>query len=133
MDSDTENFTKYFLPSYFKIIGIVLIIISILILLLASLIKYYFAVFPAAHFVLMFNRLSFVAGLSFVIFSKEKEENEEVNRIRLNALIFTIAVSTFTLLVLEFINLLNNNAPVDAIDFMIIEMCVYYIIFRLKK
>lgn len=127
-----ENYTKYFFPSYFKIIGLVLIIVSIIVLVFAAVVKAYLEFFPAAHQVLMFNRLSFVCGLSLVIFSKEKTENAETQQSRLNALIISLAVTTLTVVVFEIINILNRQIPLYAVDFLIIEMCIYYIFFRVS-
>ena len=133
MDNVSNSATKFFLASYFKIIGLVLIIISILVLVFTALVKSYLYFFPAAHQVIMFNRLSFVCGLSLVIFSKEKTENEDTDKSRLNALIFSLAVSILILLIIEIINILNEQVPLYAVDLIIIEMCIYYIFFRLKK
>ena len=132
MSNYPDSFTKYFLPSYFKIIGIVLIIISIIVLIFATVFKFYLDFFSAAHLILMFNRLSFICGLSFIIFSKEKSENEETEKNRFNALVFSIAISALILVILEIINILNKQVPINAVDFLIIEMCVYYIFFRFK-
>jgi len=132
MEDPSNSFTKYFLPSYFKIIGFVLLIISIIVLVFAALVKSYLDFFPAAHQVLMFNRLSFVCGLSLVIFSKEKTENAETQQSRLNALIISLAVTTLTVVVFEIINILNRQIPLYAVDFLIIEMCIYYIFFRVS-
>jgi len=133
MDTVSNSVTKFFLPGYFKIIGLVLIIISILVLVFAALVKYYLYFFPEAHQVLMFNRLSFVCGLSLVIFSKEKTENEETYKAKFNAFVFSLVASVFILIVLEIVNIVNAQVPLYAVDFLIIEMCVYYIFFRLKK
>jgi hypothetical protein len=132
MEKDSNLLTKYFLPSYFKIIGLVLIVISITVLIFAALVKSYLQFFPASNVILMYNRISFLCGISLVVFSREKNENEETDRIRLQALTLSLAASVLLLLALEIINIFNNNAPVYAVDFMIIEMCIYYIIFRFK-
>ena len=132
MEKDSNLPTKYFLPSYFKIIGLVLILISITVLIFAALIKSYLQFFPASSVILMYNRIAFLCGISIVVFSKEKEENLEVQTARLNALILSLFISFLLLIILEIINVFNNNAPVYAVDFMIIEMCIYYIIFRFK-
>lgn len=133
MKSSSSLYVKFFFPSYFRIVGLVLIVISIMILVFAAFVKTYLDFIPAAHFVLMYNRLSFVLGLSLVIFSKEKVESEETQEIRLNAFIFSLAAAVFLLLFFELVNMLNNNEPVQAVDFIIIEMCVYYLFFKLKN
>jgi hypothetical protein len=133
MDNVSNSFIKIFLPSYFKIIGIVLIIISILVLVFAALVKSYVDFFPAAQQLLMLNRLSLVCGLSLIIFSKEKAENEETLKSRFNAFVFSLGVSTLILIVFEVLNILNHQVPLFAVDFLIIEMCVYYVFFRFKN
>ncbi|MGA8263854.1 MAG: hypothetical protein WB779_05390 [Ignavibacteriaceae bacterium] len=133
MENTKGSITKYFLPSYFRIVGLVLIIVSIIVLVFATIVKAYYEFFPAAHQMLMFNKLSFVCGLSLIIFSKEKSENDEINKSRFNALAFSLAASVLILIVFEVINILNSQAPLYAVDFLIIEMCVYYIFFRMKK
>ncbi|HKJ80526.1 MAG TPA: hypothetical protein VJ954_00780 [Ignavibacteriaceae bacterium] len=125
-------FTKYSFPSYFKIIGLVVILISMLVLIFAALIKSYIVVFPVSNIILMYNRLSFLCGLSLVIFSREREENEETDKARLVALIFSMAASILLLIIIEIINVFSNNSPIYAVDFMIIEMCIYYIKFKFK-
>jgi len=129
---NSNLFTKYSLPSYFKIIGLVVILISMLVLIFAALIKSYIVVFPASNIILMYNRLSFLCGLSLVIFSREREENEETDKARLVALIFSMAASILLLIIIEIINVFSNNSPIDAVDFMIIEMCIYYIKLKFK-
>lgn len=133
MDSETTNYVKYFLPSYFRIIGLVLVLVSIIILVFAALVKSYLDFLPAAHLILMYNRLSFIFGLSLMVFSREREEKEETQKARFNALIFSLLAGITLLIILEIINILNNNVPVNAVDFMIIQMCLYYIFFRLKN
>jgi Ca2+/Na+ antiporter len=81
----------------------------------------------------MFNKLSFVCGLSLIIFSKERSENDETNKLRFNAFVFSMAASVLILIVFEIMNILNKQVPLYALDFLIIEMCVYYIFFRFKK
>jgi len=125
-------FTKHSFPSYFKIIGLVVILISMLVLIFAALIKSYIVVFPVSNIILMYNRLSFLCGLSLVIFSREREENEETDKARLVALIFSMAASILLLIIIEIINVFSNNSPIYAVDFMIIEMCIYYIKFKFK-
>jgi hypothetical protein len=133
MENTKGSITKYFLPSYFRIVGLVLIIVSIIVLVFATIVKAYYEFFPAAHQMFMFNKLSFVCGLSLIIFSKEKSENDEINKSRFNALVFSLAASVLILIVFEVINILNSQAPLYAVDFLIIEMCVYYIFYRMKK
>ncbi len=130
---DSNLFTKYSLPSYFKIIGLVVILISLLVLVFAAFIKSYLVFFPASNIILMYNRISFLCGLSLVVFSREREENDETDKARLVALIFSMAASVLLLVVIEIINVFNNNSPIYAIDFMIIEMCLYYIIFKFNR
>ena len=130
---DSNLFTKYSLPSYFKIIGLVVILISLLVLVFAAFIKSYLVFFPASNIILMYNRISFLCGLSLVVFSREREENDETDKARLVALIFSMAASVLLLVVIEIINVFNNNSPIYAIDFMIIEMCLYYIIFIFNR
>lgn len=77
--------------------------------------------------------MSFVGGLALLVFSKETEENETTIRSRYGALFISLAFSIVLLMVLELVNINNNNVRLDAIDFLIVEMCVYYIIFKLKK
>ncbi|MGA7838214.1 MAG: hypothetical protein WB996_09620 [Ignavibacteriaceae bacterium] len=130
---DSNLFTKYSLPSYFKIIGLVVILISLLVLVFAAFIKSYLVFFPASNIILMYNRISFLCGLSLVVFSREREEDDETDKARLVALIFSMAASVLLLVVIEIINVFNNNSPIYAIDFMIIEMCLYYIIFKFNR
>ena len=133
MNTSPDSFTKYFLPSYSKIIGLVLIIISIIVLIFAAIVKSYLDFFPAAHSILMFNRLSFICGLAFIIFSKEKSEDEQTYKSRFNAFVFSLWASILIIIIFEVINILNNQVQLSAVDFMIIEMCLYYVFFRLKK
>ena len=133
MGKASDSFTKIFLPSYFKIIGLVLIIISILVLVFSALLKSYLDFFPAAQRLLMYNRLSLVCGLSLIIFSKEKAENEQTQILRFNAFVFSLGLSILILIVFEVINIQNNQVPLYAVDFLIIEMCAYYIYFRYKN
>jgi hypothetical protein len=133
MDNVSDSFTKFFLPSYFKIIGLILIIISILVLVFSALLKSYLDFFPAAQRLLMFNRLSLVFGLTLIIFSKEKTENAETQKLRFNAFVFSLGASILILIVFEVVNILNNQVPLYAVDFLIIEMCAYYIYFRFKN
>jgi len=130
---DSNLFTKYSLPSYFKIIGLVVILISLLVLVFAAFIKSYLVFFPASNIILMYNRISFLCGLSLVVFSREREEDDETDKARLVALIFSMAASVLLLVVIEIINVFNNNSPIYAFDFMIIEMCLYYIIFIFNR
>ena len=132
MENGTINYSKYLLSSFFRIIGFVFVIMSLLVLFFSAIIKSYLYFLPDAHIVLMYNRISFVIGLAFIIFSREKEEDGNAQRIRYRALLFSLMVSVMLLIIVEMINILNNNVPINAVDFMIIEMCVYYIIFRLK-
>lgn len=74
-----------------------------------------------------------MGGLALLVFSKETEENETTIRSRYGALFISLAFSIVLLMVLELVNINNNNVRLDAIDFLIVEMCVYYIIFKLKK
>jgi hypothetical protein len=133
MGTASNSFTKFFLPSYFKIIGLVLIIISILVLVFAALVKSYVDFFPAARQLLMCNRLSLVFGLSLIIFSKEKTENEETQELRFNAFVFSLGASVLILIVFEVINIFNNQVPLNAVDFLVIEMCAYYIFFKIQN
>lgn len=133
MGNGSYSFTKFFLPSYFKIIGLVLIIISILVLVFTALLMSYLDFFPAAQQLLMFNRLSLVCGLSLIIFSKEKAENEETQKLRFNAFVFSMGASILIVIVFEVINILNKQVPLYAVDFLIIEMCAYYIYFRFNN
>ena len=133
MESNSNTYSRYFLPSYFKIIGLVLVLISILVLVFAALVRTCLYIFPAAHQVLLFNRLSFVCGLSLVIFSKEKNENKETDEARFKAFIVSLAASIVLLIIFEIINTLNSNLPIYAVDFIIIQMCIYYIFFRIKN
>lgn len=133
METDPGNYSKYLLPYYFRVIGLVVIIISIMILVFAAIIKFYLVILPGSHLVLIYNRISFVGGLGLLVFSREKKENESTLKTRYSALFISLAVSIILLVVLEIFNINNNNAQLDAIDFLIIEMCVYYILFRLKK
>jgi hypothetical protein len=132
MDNVTNSFTKYFLPSYFKIIGLVLVVISIIVLIFAAIVRTYLDFFPAAHRVLMFNKVSLVCGLSFIIFSKGKRENEEIDKSRFNALVFSVAASVLIIVLLEVINIFNYQVQLFATDFLIIEMCLYYIFFSVQ-
>lgn len=132
MEKNADPVSRYFLPPYFKIIGLVLILISLMILIFAALIKSYLQFLPAANVILIYNRISFLCGISLVVFSGEKEETERIRQLRYEALILSLVISVLLLVVLEIINVFNNNSPIYAVDFMIIEMCVYYIIFRLK-
>ena len=132
MEKYTHSFTKYFLPNYFRIIGLVLIIVAIIILFFAALLNSYLVFFPVSHTVTMFNRLVIVAGLSLIIFSKEKSELEETDKIRLNSLIFSIAAGVVILLVFEVVNILNSQVPLDAVDYLIVQMCIYYIFFKMS-
>ncbi len=132
MESDSKLFTKYFFPSYFKIIGLILVTISILALLFAALIRSYLDFFPAAGQILITVRLSLVCGLSLIIFSKEKSESEETDKSRFNALLFSVAASVFIFIILEVINIFYYQVLLSAVDFFIIEMCLYYIFFRLQ-
>lgn len=133
MGNTSDSFIKFFLPSYFKIIGLVLIIISILVLVFTLLLKSYLDFFPASQQLLMFNRLSLVCGLSLIIFSKEKTENEETQILRFNAFVFSMGASILIVIVFEVINILNKQVPLYAVDFLIIEMCAYYIYFRFNN
>lgn len=133
MNSSPDSFTRYFLPSYSKIIGIVLIVVSIIVLIFTALIKTYFDFFPAAHSILILNRLSFICGLAFIIFSKEKSENEETDKSRFNAFVFSLGATILMVIIFEVINVFNKQIQLSAVDFLIIEMCVYYIFFRVKK
>jgi len=133
METGSGNYSKYLLPSYFRIIGLVVIIISIFILVFATIIKSYLILLPGSHLILNYNRMSFVGGLALLVFSKETEENETTIRSRYGALFISLAFSIVLLMVLELVNINNNNVRLDAIDFLIVEMCVYYIIFKLKK
>lgn len=133
MGNTSVSFIKFFLPSYFKIIGLVLIIISILVLVFTLLLKSYLDFFPASQQLLMFNRLSLVCGLSLIIFSKEKTENEETLILRFNAFVFSMGASILIVIVFEVINILNKQVPLYAVDFLIIEMCAYYIYFRFNN
>ena len=133
MNTSPDSFTKYFLPSYSKIIGLVLIIISIIVLIFTALVKSYIYFFPASHQVLMFNRLSFVCGLSLIIFSREKAENEETYKARFNAFVFSLWASILIIIIFEVINILNNQVTLSAVDFLIIEMCIYYVFFRVTQ
>lgn len=132
MNNVANDHFKYLLSPYFRIVGFVFIIVSIIVLILSAMIKSYFYILPDAQLILMYNRLSFLAGLSFIIFSGEKVESDETRKARYNALILSLAVSAVLLFVIEVVNVFNNNAPVNAVDFMIIEMCNYYIFFRLR-
>ena len=133
MESEKNNYTGYFLPPFFRITGFVIVLISIIILILASLIKTYLAVLPSSHLVLILDRVSIVTGLSLLIFSREKDENENTQKNRHSALLLSLLVSVVLIIILEIINVLQNDVPVYAIDFIIIEMCIYYIIFKLKR
>lgn len=133
MNTSPDSFTKYFLPSYSKIIGLVLIIISIIVLIFAAIVKSYLDFFPAARSILMFNRLSFICGLAFIIFSKEKSEDEQTYKSRFNAFVFSLWASILIIIIFEVINILNKQVQLSAVDFMIIEMCIYYVFFRFKK
>ena len=133
MEKHTHSFTEYFLPHYFKIVGLVLIIVAIIILIFVALLNSYLVFFPTSHTIMMFNRLVIVGGLSLIIFSKEKFESEETNKTRLNSLIFSLAASAIILLVFEVVNVLNNQVPLYAVDYLIIQMCVYYIFFRIQN
>ena len=133
MGNTSDSFIKFFLPSYFKIIGLVLIIISILVLVFAALLKSYLDFFPVTQQLLMFNRISLVCGLSLIIFSKEKTENEETQKLRFNAFVFSIGASILIVIVFEVINIFNKQVPLYAVDFLIIEMCAYYIYFRFNN
>ena len=133
MNNRSDSFTRYFLPSYSKIIGIVLIVVSIIVLIFTALVKSYFDFFPAAHSILILNRLSFICGLAFIVFSKEKSENEETTKSRFNAFVFSLWASILIIIIFEVINILNNQVQLSAVDFMIIEMCIYYIFFRAKS
>ena len=133
MNSRSDSFTKYFLPPYSKIIGLVLIIISIFVLIFAAIVKSYLDFFPTAHSILMFNRLSFICGLAFIIFSKEKSEDEETFKSRFNAFVFSLGTTILIIIIFEVINILNKQIQLSAVDFVIIEMCIYYIFFRFKS
>jgi hypothetical protein len=93
----------------------------------------YLDFFPAAQQLLMFNRLSLVCGLSLIIFSKERTENEETQKLRFNAFVFSMGASILIVIVFEVINILNKQVPLYAVDFLIIEMCAYYIYFRFNN
>ena len=133
MEKQTNSFTKYFLPSYFKIVGLVFVIVAIIILIFAALLNSYLVFSPASHTIIMFSRLVIVGGLSLIIFSKEKSEREETDKIRLNSLIFSLAASVIILLVFGIVNVLNSQVPLYAVDYLIIQMCVYYIFFRIQN
>lgn len=133
MDNVSDSLTKFFLPFYFKIIGLILIIISFLVLVFSALLKSYLDFFPAAQRLLMFNRLSLVFGLTLIIFSKEKTENAETQKLRFNAFVFSLGASILIVIVFEVVNILNNQVSLYAVDFLIIEMCAYYIYFRFKN
>ena len=133
MENAPDSFVKFFLPAYFKIIGLVLIIVSIIVLVFAAVVKTYIDFFPAAHNILMFNRLSLIFGLASIVFSREKSENEETGKARFNSFVFSLGATFLIVVIFEVIHILKNQVQLSAVDFLIIEMCIYYIFFRLKR
>lgn len=124
---------KYYLPSFFKIAGIIIVVIALAILVFLLSVRYYFEMIPQATQIIMFDKFLFVSGLLLINFSNEKTENESTASARLQAFILSIVISIIIMMIFEFISFYNQQVPLQAIDFVIIQMCLYYIFFRLKR
>ena len=125
------------MPAYFKIIGLVLIVLAILSPIAIKTLN--LAIVPAQKEVYkVFSLNILILGLFFVAWSKDKVENELTHAKRFRALVATIWFSIILLLIHPFIDILFKD-PIQelsgqqvVINQLLFFLVMYYI-FKPKR
>ena len=114
-------------PNYFKKIGVGLILLSFIVLVILGYYKL-FSNFPEMK--RNVEKFLFVLGLLFICFSREKNEDELVDRIRMQTLKGTFYFSVFFYLTDL---LLPNSFSLDIVhssfQFITFQLCTYFLVF----
>ena len=113
-------------PNRYKKIGLIIIILSILIP-----IAWHFlspSTFPDKNLVKKLMKLFVFTGFTFLIFSKEKVEDEfiTIGRLRAGAISFFTII---TLIILRLFVSLFTDSFAQSTESIILQQCIFYLVF----
>ncbi len=143
------NLSKYLLPRYYKLIGLLLVVVSLIMAVDRFYFghKYHFLKWKVFSFYseFLFTRtftftrnnqgeevvaLLAIIGLALIAFSKEKIENEQVNLLRFKALVISFIINILTtILGTIFLHGLGYFYFLSVL--LVIPLAMYYSIFQL--
>ena len=123
----SKKITTILFPNYFKKIGVGLILLSFIVLVILG----YYKLLPNfPEMKQQMEKFLFVLGLLFICFSREKNEDELVDRIRMQTLKVTFYYSVLFYLIDL---LLPNSFSLDIIhssfQFITFQLCTYFLVF----
>ncbi|HMK27989.1 MAG TPA: hypothetical protein VK483_18305 [Chitinophagaceae bacterium] len=121
---------KRLLPPVFKMVGIAIILLSLIILFLARALNIVFIRDIISHDKELFSQIGrsvFFTGFLFILLAREKVEDEFADFCRLTAFRITF-VTGLIAVILNSIPILNNKNIDNSYHFLLIE-CIFYIIF----
>jgi glucose uptake protein GlcU len=128
----TKDF--FILPSIAKYVGYILIIISIVLAIVLLMKEKSFADF-FQNLDLKTNGVyvALLVGLSLITFTKQKNENNELQLKRNKSLIYTLIVSVVYFLVFSFVNITLPLTTIPAIIFMDMFLLIYLLVFTFSE
>jgi hypothetical protein len=122
------------LPNYYKWMGVIIIVVTLVFLLLFKLIN----PFMSAHDKLVLANVGprvLMLGVVFIIFSKDKYENEFTGALRLKAMAFTFMLVIIVIIIQPLTDLVWKDTAMDASSMHLVlrMLVVYLLIFTLMK
>ena len=113
-------------PNYFKKVGITVIVLAVLIPVSWKLLNS--ASFPDKELIKICMKLFVLTGFTFIIFSKEKVEDEfiSIGRLRAGAISFFTII---TLIILRLFVSLFTDSFAQSTESIILQQCIFYLVF----
>jgi len=122
---------KAYLPFQYKKPGAVIIVLSV-VMLLVSLILWKYYDNDIYRTLKVCGKLFLALGLFLFAMSLEKEEDELINKIRLESFFLSIALVTAVVILNESLYFFTNQYEIDAIEMLVFLLAVKSIMFYWK-
>ena len=122
---------KAYLPFQYKKPGAVIIVLSV-VMLLVSLILWKYYDNDIYRTLKVCGKLFLALGLFLYAMSLEKEEDELINKIRLESFFLSIALVTAVVILNESLYFFTNQYEIDAIEMLVFLLAVKSIMFYWK-
>lgn len=132
---EEQDYKTFLLPAGYRLAGYLILLFSLAVLLLTLLMKIFFSVDVDVNDPVRFAYLGIAAGLLLIASSAESIENYLIEKIRSESLLVSLIISTAFIIILEMIKAFTGKPQTSAVDFIIIMIALYILLFqyRLKK
>jgi len=134
LPSIKNNITVGFLPNYFKKIGIGILVLFFIPSLIIKLLDVSFFTQNRIFFRELTTSV-FILGLFFIVWSKEKIENNDIQLLRFKAFAVSFFFAVFRVLLTPFIDFLFGDSVGDTkpTDVILNMLMIYLFIFYITK